>query len=270
MKKKFKYLSKMKKFLDSVRKTFIMKTARVHPTPIVILGHAKSGTTVIAKLLSKISDERVTIDPVYRIDPKGKLNNSLFERELSLSTLVQSHKYYFSTPLWKDPKLTFFYDDLCHHFPLATFIFVIRDPRDTIRSFLNRRGIPGDLSELPLPIEEKVGGIARFPKVKGSNYIERLAHRWNCATDVYMNHKSDFFQVRYEDFLEDKSNTIINLAENVGLKPIYDISEHLNQEYQPKGNRNISWSDFFKPSNLHKIESICNERMINFGYKKSV
>ncbi|MGR3279803.1 sulfotransferase, partial [Acaryochloris marina NIES-2412] len=122
---KFKYyLSKIiRKILDfphELKLFFRIHTSRVYPRPTIILGHAKSGTTAIAKLLGEISNQSVTIDPIFRIDPEGALNHRLFTRELTLFTLIQSHKFYFSTPLWKDPKLTFFYDELRQCFPSAT------------------------------------------------------------------------------------------------------------------------------------------------------
>ncbi|WP_299412680.1 sulfotransferase [Acaryochloris sp. IP29b_bin.148] len=264
-----KAIKKILNLPDASRRFLQTYTSRIYPNPIIILGHAKSGTTAIAKLLGEVSGKSVTIDPIFRIDPEGVLNHQLFNRELALSTLVQSYKFYFSTPLWKDPKLTFFYDELRQFFPSATYIFVIRDPRDTIRSFLNRRGIPGDLDNLPSPLEEKAGGIARLPIVAGNNYIERLANRWNCATDVYLNHPDDFCLVRYEDFCLDKPGTIASLAKKVGLHPTNDLAGHLNKQYQPKGNHAVSWSKFYKSSHLHSIETICKERMDHFNYQVS-
>ncbi len=259
-------------FLVHPKTFYRMKTARVHPTPIFILGHEKSGTTAIAALLAKISGQSVTIDPVFRIDPEGYLQDKLFSQGLSFCQFVQSHKFYFSTCLNKDPKLTFFYDDLRQCFPSAKFIFVIRDPRDTIRSFLNRRGIPGKfekLQNMEEDIQVRIARIGSRPPVAGNNYIEKLANRWNLAADTYIDHKNEFSLISYEDFLQDKIGTISELARQVGLNPINDITDCINVQYQPRGDRNISWLEFFGTDNLRYIETICRERINYFGYDLS-
>lgn len=64
----------------------------------------------------------------------------------------------------------------------------------------------------------------------------------------------------------DKVGAIRNLAKQVGLNPINDITEYLNIQYQPRGNREISWQDFFGEANIHSIETICREQMDYFGY----
>lgn len=247
---------------------YIMKTAQVHPAPIFILGHHKSGTTVIASLLAEISGQQVTLDMFNQIDRKSYWRDKLFNRQLPFSDFVQAHKFYFSTCLNKAPNLTFFYDELRQCFPKATFIFVIRDPRDTIRSILNRLGIPGNLDKL-----QSTEGIAwqsmiagRNPDVIGDNYIERLANRWNLAADTYISHGEEISLIRYEDFVLDKSGAISNLASQVGLTPIHNIADKINIQYQPRSDRTISWPTFFGIDNLRRIEAICSDRMNYFGY----
>ena len=251
------------KSLNELKTFYQMKTAKVHPAPIFMLGHAKSGTTAIAALLAKVSGQSVTIDPMFRIDPEGYLQRQLLQGELKLAEVIEAYKFYFSTPINKDPKLTFFYEDLCQCFPQAKFIFVIRDPRDNIRSFLNRRGIPGNLDKLP---EDKQQWIGNLPPIAGKNYIEKLANRWNLAADTYLDRQDKFILIRYEDFVDDKVGTTQSLAKQVGLTPSQDISDYVNLQYQPSGDRQVSWSEFFQKDNLHLIETICRERMNCFNY----
>ena len=259
------------KFLVGLKSSYIMENAQVHPAPIFILGHHKSGTTAIAALLAEISGQQVTIDLFYQIDSQGHLREQLFSRKLSFSDFVQTHKFYFSTCLNKAPNFTFFYDEMCQCFPKAKFIFVVRDPRDTIRSILNRLEIPGHLDQL-----QSMEGIAwksmlegRNPDVVGNNYIERLANRWNLAADTYISHEEEISLIRYEDFVLDKVGTISSLARQVGLKPIHNIADKVNKQYQPRGDRNVNWSKFFGTNNLRRIETICRDRMNCFGYSLS-
>ncbi|MDJ0705406.1 MAG: sulfotransferase [Leptolyngbyaceae cyanobacterium MO_188.B28] len=255
-------------FLGNPKKVYQMKTSRLHPNPIFILGHAKSGTTVIASLLAKMSGQEVSLDPIFRIDPKGALQEKIFSQALSFDDFIQSNKFYFSTPLIKDPKLTFFYDDLVRCFPEARFAFVIRDPRDTIRSFLNRRGIPGNLDKLS-DFKGSEVQIGRRPVIPGNNYIEKLANRWNLAAETYINHQDNFSLIRYEDFVQDKIRVIGDLAKDLGLNQLNDIAGDLNIQYQPIGDKNIGWLEFFGPVNLRQIETICCDQMNYFEYRPS-
>ena len=45
-----------------------------------------------------------------------------------------------------------------------------------------------------------------------------------------------------------------------------DISDKVDRQYQRRGDRNVSWPDFFGPDNLARIERICGDRMQRFGY----
>lgn len=182
-----------------------------------------------------------------------------------LEDLIRAHKNHFSTPIIKDPKLTFFYQDLVRCFPRAKFLFVIRDPRDNIRSFLNRRDIPGNLEQIP---SDKSHWVGQLPPIAGENYIEQLANRWNLAADTYLAEPSRFTLVRYEDFSADKIGVIEQLARRMHMQIKGDISQSIDVQYQPPGDRSRKWAEFFA-DNLQLIESICGDRMRCFGYHLS-
>jgi hypothetical protein len=266
-------------WVNHLRNAYKHQIAQIHPTPIIILGHQKSGTTAIAALLGQISGQSVTIDPFHHIDLKAHLRQQLFNQELAFDDVVQAHKFYFSTPIIKDPNFTFLYEDVKPCFPQATFVQVMRDPRQMIRSVLNRLKLPGNLPALEgnwckqlqkMPAKGWSLMLAGdLPHVEGSNYIERLAHRWNWATDTYQTHRDKIYLIRYEDFVQDKTNTIRDLALRVGLNPIHDISDQVDIQYQPRGNYRVNWLEFFGKDNLQTIETICGTRMQSFGYHLS-
>ncbi len=66
--------------------------------------------------------------------------------------------------------------------------------------------------------------------------------------------------------MANKIDSIARLARQVGLEPVNDITDYLDIQYQPRGNRSISWEDFFGKANLESIESICHDYMNYFGY----
>ncbi|RME38856.1 MAG: hypothetical protein D6788_06610, partial [Planctomycetota bacterium] len=115
--------------------------ARPHPAPVIVLGNQKSGTTVIAALLAESAGCAVTLDIFFRFR-RPVLARLLTGRD-SLDRFIRRHPYWFSHPIIKEPSLTFFHDDLRRLFPSARFVFIVRDPRDNIRSILNRLRLPG-------------------------------------------------------------------------------------------------------------------------------
>lgn len=262
----------------TLKTVYLKKTASINFLPIIILGHQKSGTSAIAALLSEATDKSVTIDIVPRKNGIAPyLREDLFKTDFLLSNFIQKNAYYFSTDIIKEPDLTFHYEGLLNYFPKAKFIYVIRDPRHTIRSILNRLKIPGNLQVLDDTYKQDLRHLklwelmieGNFPHVSGKNYIEKLAHRWNLAAEVYLQYKNNMQMVRYEDFAKDKIGVINRLARQVELEPIHDISNKLNVQYQPRGNHKVSLIEFFGVENLNQIESICGDKMGYFGYQPS-
>ncbi|MEC4804535.1 MAG: sulfotransferase [Jaaginema sp. PMC 1079.18] len=261
---------------QNLQRLYHQKTAKVHPQPLLILGHQKSGTTVIAALLGKVAQQGVTIDPFHQFDLNAALRQKLYGNDLSLKRVIEQHPYYFSTPIIKDPNFTFLYEPLKECFPQSQYLFVMRDPRDTIRSILNRLKIPGNLSQLTPEYQNKLRNLSgrgwyfmlqgQLPQVSGETYIQRLAQRWLVCAEVYQKHEQVLQLVRYEDFNQNKVETIRNLAKSLGFSTVGDITQAVNKQYQPKGDRAITWLDFFGQDNLAQIENICGEKMLDFQY----
>jgi len=254
------------------------KTAKVHPQPLLILGHQKSGTTVIAALLGKVAQQAVTIDPFHQIDLNAALRQKLYNHDIPFQKILKQHPYYFSTPIIKDPNFTFLYEPLKFSFPQSQYLLVMRDPRDTIRSILNRLQIPGNLPQLSPAYQNKLANMSargwdlmlqgQLPQVSGETYIQRLAQRWLICAETYQNYQQELQLIRYEDFNQNKVKTIQNLAQTLGLQATGDITQAVNQQYQPKGDRAVNWLEFFGRDNLAQIEDICGEKMLDFQYSR--
>lgn len=257
------------------KRRLLNKLARVNPDPVLVLGNQKTGTTAIAALLAEATGMSATLD-IHRAREFGQLHTRrVYEGKVSFEDYVRRNKLAFSRNLVKDPNLIYIYDDLARHFPDSSKIFINRDPRSNIRSILNRLVLPGDLPELE---ESHLADIAAgwqltlngsWMGLNGDNYIEMLAARWNLATDTYLKNADNMTLIRYEDFCEDKAGEIYRLTERVGLEPVNDVSGKVDRQYQRRGDRRVSWVDFFGPDNLARIEHICGERMEKFGYMPS-
>jgi len=253
----------MRNFIEKVKRKVFPK---VNDKPVYILGKEKSGTTAIAKLLAVFAGKTLTSDipPIW-----GQPELDLYSNKESYKGFVHANKQFFYNDIIKEPGLSFIFPQVKAAFPNAKFVMIIRDPRDNIRSIFNRLKLEGTSEDLHLDkipknwqhvISNHVFGIE-------GDIIERASKRWNMSVDVYLENKSDFILVRYEDFIENKLEAIKTLSEALGWRECNDISSMLNKQFQPKGNRDISWEKFFGLINLRKIESCCAKNMKAVGYE---
>jgi hypothetical protein len=236
---------------------------------VIVLGNQKSGTSAIASLLADLCGLTKTIDiPALW----GERAFAVMSGERTLAQAIEEDPRPFRSELIKEPSMTFFADQVVEAFPTARLVFVVRDPRDNARSLLNRRGLPGDLEQLTDELRASLGKrVTVDPRVwggEGENYVGVLAHRWNLAVDNYSAHAARTRLAKYEDFVDDKLGFLRSLAADLDLEPVADVSGKLDRQYQPAGDRGVTWSDFFGASNLERIERICGERMARLGYAR--
>ncbi|NEP45581.1 MAG: hypothetical protein F6K35_42755, partial [Okeania sp. SIO2H7] len=137
---------KLREFKNSIVFELQTRTAKINPQPILVLGNQKSGTSAIAALLAEMTDLSVTID--LRKEIPNPTYDKIIKGELTFSEFVQLNKLDFSRDIVKEPNLTLLDRELAEYFPNSDFVFVIRDPRDNIRSILNRLQLPGNLTKL--------------------------------------------------------------------------------------------------------------------------
>jgi hypothetical protein len=245
----------------------------VNPDPIFIFGNQKSGTSAISALLGEATSLSYTIDILCLYND---IELQLFHNQCSFDDFINKAKYYFSKDIIKDPGFTFFYHEIVSRFPHSKRVFILRDPRQNIRSILNRLSIPGDLDDLSPQDWHKIqhnfpnwyhileGSLAGH---KGNNYIETLALRCQKCFQIYQEHKSELIPIYYENFNRDKIREITNLAIELGLLVTRDISHVKDVQFQPRGNSNESLYNFFGTRNLQIIEEICSPEMKSIGYE---
>jgi len=250
--------------------------SRVNPRPLFVLGNQKSGTTAIAALLAEATGRSVTLDlarevwnPTFHKIPSG---------ELSFEDFVARNRWGFSREIVKEPNLTLFHPELVRSFPEATFLFVLRDPRDNIRSLLNRLNLRGDLDTLPEaawsaanPLSTPGWGVvfdARWRGIPGEHYIDRLAHRWRFCLEVYLANAARMQLCRYEDFNLDKAGKIAEVAESLGYPVVGDLAGRVDYPFQPGGDKSSVWAEFFGLENQARIETICADGMRAMDYPR--
>ena len=250
------------------------RTSKRHYTinecPLIVFGNQKSGTSAIAHLLADYSGLSKTID-IPEIN--WPVIGDLMEGRLPMETFERQNAKRFAADLIKEPALTFLAMDLVALHPHGQFVFVVRDPRANIRSILNRIEVAGTQADLGKQ-EASMPTTWRYIFDAGlwgldadAHFLDVLATRWNLAADIYLENPDRFVLVQYEAFNKDKGPFISALADQLGLKSVADISDKLDIQYQPRGDHNISWDEFFGGENLARIEKICGSRMKAFGYE---
>ena len=239
---------------------------------IFILGVQKSGTTAIAALLADCTDQPATLDIVRSIRRPGSriLRNYGVE---GFDDYIYRYRSEFSKKIVKEPSLTFDYYNLVEYFPRARFVIIMREPKDNIRSILNRLKLPGDLKEIN---PEEWPELRESPAWRMNldstwlgypprNYVDSLAYRWLIAAEIYNTSPENFVMLRYEDFLNNKKAVIEGLADSLGLQVIKDISLKVDTQYQPKGKSVSNYSEYYR-ENLQYIQDHCSELASKLGY----
>ncbi len=248
------------------------RLARVNRNALIVMGKEKSGTTAIAALLAARCRQSVTLDipPLW-----GEAETQIRDGTLALEEFVKRHAVYFSRQIVKEPCLTFMSAQVVASFPVRRHVMVVRDPRDNIRSILNRVGIAGNLDQIDSESLRRVpqGWETVMDPIWNrcspeAHYIDVQAHRWVEATKCLSTGDAPRpVVIRYEDFVEAKRKAIDRLASDCGLEASVDIASLLDRQFQPKGNRDINWDEFFGAKNLSRILDICGVNMRALDYR---
>lgn len=261
------YKTKIEKLWDILASRFY----KLEDAEVIILGNQKSGTTAIAKLLALATRKSCLLDTPLLWEPNF---SQLKQGNLSLSKLINQHKYFFSKSIIKEPGLTFLFDQLKGIYPASIqYVFIVRDPRDNIRSILNRLSIPGHLDILnpakhTLNANEKTYFDANLFGYQESHYVAQLAERWNQATQLYLANTTGFRLVKYETFQADKATFIYELSKSLGMEVCSDISKKVDYPFQSQGDSTIGHLAFFGKRNLDMINTICKASMIKLSYSQ--
>lgn len=256
--------------LDRLSKGAPFRRLEPNPNPILVVGNQKSGTSAVAGLLAKASNKSVAIDLI------GELIRPTVPKVVSgewpVSEFLHHNNVDFTRGIIKDCHMTLIVDKVVEHIPGARVVYVVRDPRDNIRSIFNRLGMDGKANAVPPNVWRTLGPGWRLVldghwlEIDTDDPIVALSERWNRMTDVYLSQTIRMTLVRFEDFSIDRSGYIEQLASLLDLPPAADITRYVDTPFQPPGDRRISLEAFFGAENVARIENICGDRMNALGY----
>ncbi len=181
----------------------------------------------------------------------------------------------------KNPEMTPLFPEICNLLADVKFIFVVRDPRDTIVSMLDvaRR-------------QEAQGRDTNLTRMTGS--VEQLAARYNWYYAALTGASNDIFDsrrivVRYEDIVQNTDSVVDELAAFTGL-PLRDfdatagwrtivnfndpdlIKEPFHSVLRGKplsGSRIGRYADHITRDDIAIVEYECAHMMKAYGYEFS-
>ena len=230
----------------------------------LVVGCESSGTTIIAKSLFGKGHFRFLVEgeQSWVWEARSKIYQGLASFE------DYPHLRLFDT--WKVPGFAPVLPQLRLVYPNCATIYVVRDPRDVIASAFRTFGIQNRKDFANVPWVK-----ADWLSIQETDPIARMAMRWR----TYLEHSmqvDNVKYVRYEDFCEQKVETIGELAEfldlNIDPKFVASIcdqqaSNKNARSYTPHGPN--SWHNVpgLTRQDIELVEQTCQPYFGEWGYE---
>lgn len=246
---------------------------------IFVVGPPRSGTTLVKTVLQAhtaicgVDDETwfflrrdydgfrhadVPDEDMQQFVQEARSITGLFDRFANFVKAEAGAAYF----LEKTPEHALRLSYLIDHFPRSTFVFLVRDPRDGLRSAKN---FPGYWATLP--DEDRTGG-----------YLET----WRRSVAGYQMHAgaSSVLCFRYEDFCRQPEEKLHRVLDHIGLEieshqlepetygetelGTSDAHARLREPITPKSVG--TWRDELSEAEVRRVERTLPEEMKAFGY----
>jgi len=246
---------------------------------VFVMGPPRSGTTLLKTVLCAHSDicgvegetwfflrrdyagfrhPDVPDTEMKRLIGKANSVTGLFDRFAEMIRQEENATHF----LEKTPEHALRLSYLVDHFPRSRFVFLVRDPRDGLRSAQN---FPGYWATLP--DEDRVGG-----------YLET----WRRCVAAYQRHAdaSSVLGLRYEDFCRGPAEELEHVLDHLGLErepqqldpsaygaghdEKVDAHARLREPITPKSVG--AWREELSAKQVRRVERTLSEEMRAFGY----
>jgi len=257
--------------------------------PVFLIGSARSGTTILANLLGMHKDvanwseaneifdpdwypwrPQVGNTPPMEYDPVAFTNRwwqSARHRKKDITGIFGAYQWLHRKTIFlnNSPFNTYRIPYLLDIFPEAKFIHIIRDGRAVIYSYASRLVKKNKLREWPEPQK------SLFEK-SFEEFAIWLANYWKICIDeiekkekqLELREKGIFFEVTYEYLCANKSETINDICQFIGLN-----SSRFRSSYYTENivSQNSKWQEKLKPETIVKITQAMQPVLQKRGYK---
>ncbi len=230
----------------------------------LVVGCESSGTTIIARCLFGKGHLRFLVEgeQSWVWQARSKIYQGLASFE------DYPHLRLFDT--WKVPGFAPVLPQLKLAYPNCPTIYVVRDPRDVIASAFRTFGIQNreDFANVPWVKADWLG-------IQETDPIARMAMRWR----IYLERSTQVDKVkyvRYEDFCEQKVQTIGELAEfldlNIDPKFVASIcdqqaSNKNARSYTPQGPNSWQNVSALTCQDIELVKQTCQPYFSQWGYE---
>jgi len=224
-------------------KSYLCRLKNIDDDKIFLVGPQKSGTTAIAALLARATNQKPTLDFSVRQYVYRDFWNAV-DGELLFSDFVAKHACEFSGRIVKEPNLSLVVSEVRRSFPGSRMLAIVRHPLDTIRSVCNRLGCNPSASiqkcRYMTPVWKQI-----LSRQSGSSVAVAYAEHWSECVQCICDDGIPAWS--YERFLDDKMRFIQRMAEDLDL-PCGSMGlaqRQMDVQYQPTGVPVADFSEYF-------------------------
>ncbi len=238
-----------------------------YTAPIFVLGTQRSGTTLLARMLSSHSSifiqNEISVEKVFRQNPKKeviltRIDEQIRKRHgLSLQELLQKK----NKVMWgiKDPELTDYISCLHQFSNESKFVIIVRDGRGVVNSYMeNKWGLGTNAYSGAIRWKEEVLAQKRF----------------------MMEHPEHTILIRFEDLIADMECQLKKICQHLEVEFEEKMLEYNKQKADFKENRqNVNtnrrpdikltkkWQQKLSKSEINIIESVAGDELVANNYE---
>lgn len=264
---KFKWYSRY--LIDEIQAFYINRFRKLpsNKKMYLMVGSESSGTTAIAALLF-LDIQKIR----FLEEGDNQWVWDAYKKIYKKEHLIRDYPKLCLFDAIKVPGFAAIVPQYLKEFPNTKVIYIVRDPRDYVNSAIKTWKLKNvrELSQISWVRENWLG-------ITNTDPVERLALRWKKYLDI-VSELDDIIYVKYEDFCQNKVESIKNLADQTGLTFNRDRVEKLCDKqlcrqsvraYKPLGPG--GWqTGILTEEHIRTIEDICREEMLRWGYELSL
>lgn len=234
--------------------------------PIFLLGTQRSGTTLLARILSSHSklyiQNELPMDGLFDTPMSKEIIIDRFKTKISRMHRVEVSRYQHELPIWglKDPLLTYQLDALEQYFPESKYILIVRDGRGVVNSYIeNRWGLGTNVFTGAQRWLREVSIQRKFCEQMQQNSITLRFEDLVADIQTQTRRVCDFLGVEFEEGMLVYHQKESGFGRN---------RENLNTDRAPDQTISEKWKQKLTMRQVSIIESLSGEELSLYGYER--